>query len=232
MGIYQKYGTSHQFFRSVTVRKIDQSKLDEIVSMYKSGKTLREIAESCGVTVSAVSYHTRGLSRCVNPPNDVDGEEWREVDGFDGRYLVSNMGRVFSTGKFGRKCGVMSLGNCRGYRTVGLTSDCGTVSKRVHRLVADAFVPGRSFDRNQVNHINGDRSDNRAENLEWVTQSENILHAYHVLGNVNKGRKLTARQVRNIRSSEHGAKYLARRYKVSRTTIREIKQRIRYKDVE
>lgn len=210
---------------------ISSGDVEKIKSMYLSGGRFKDIADSVGVTVSRVQRITRDMSRCANPPDDIDGEEWRDVEGYDGRYMVSDMGRVFMTGKFGGRCGLMSQQINDGYHIVRLSSRDGSSTKRVHRLVADAFVPGRSFERNQVNHINGNRSDNRAENLEWVTQSENILHAYHVLGNVNKGRKLSEKQVREIRSSEHGAKYLARKYKVGRTTIREIRQHIRYKEV-
>ena len=174
---------------------------------------------------------TRGYRRCVEPPNDIDGELWAEIDGFDGKYLISSFGRVFSTGKHGGKCGLLKPSIIRGYENIRLTKDGCSKNNRVHRLVAESFVSGRSFDRNQVNHKNGIRSDNRAENLEWVTQSENILHAYRVLGNKNKGRKLTPEQVREIRNSPLGSKMLAKQYGVSRTTIREVKQRIRYRDV-
>lgn len=231
MGKSHLTGSSYQFREDVALGKLAQDKVDGIIAMYKSGERIKDIAEALGVAMKTVSHYTNGVSRCAAPPSDLDGEEWREVRGYDGRYLVSNLGRVFMTGKAGGRCGLMSQQINDGYCLVHLCSSGGPSTKRVHRLVAEAFVPGRSFERNQVNHVNGNRSDNRSENLEWVTQSENIQHAYHVLGNVNKGRKLTSRQVKNIRRSEHGAKYLARRYKVGRTTIREIKQGIRYRDV-
>lgn len=73
---------------------------------------------------------------------------------------------------------------------VGL-SDCGKVKKfLVHRLVASAFVPGE-IKGLQVNHINGVRNDNRSDNLEWVTASENLKHSYKNLGRKaqsNRGR--------------------------------------------
>jgi hypothetical protein len=64
-----------------------------------------------------------------------------------------------------------------GYRHVVLTNQSGKHRRAVHRLVAEAFLGQPPMGR-VVNHKNGDRADNRAENLEWVTQSENVSHTY------------------------------------------------------
>lgn len=53
----------------------------------------------------------------------------------------------------------------------------------VHQLVASAFVDRADASKAEVNHLNGNKLDNRAENLAWVTRSENCLHSTHVLGN-------------------------------------------------
>ena len=118
-------------------------------------------------------------------------EIWKGVSGLEDRYEVSTLGRVRSLpieSKFG--CRVKKYPGCilrlrydkRGYLTV--TLNLGQKKKKgyfVHRLVADSFIP-RIVGKNIVNHKNGIRDDNRVENLEWCTTSENNFHAYRVLG--------------------------------------------------
>lgn len=104
--------------------------------------------------------------------------EWKDVPGFEGRYMVSNDGYVFSVGK-----GVLLKGNQKktGYLEVTLAKNNRLTYKLLHRLVAEAFIPNPE-NKPQVNHKNGDKADNRASNLEWVTESENHRHRYEVLG--------------------------------------------------
>jgi hypothetical protein len=98
--------------------------------------------------------------------------EWRDIDGIPG-YQVSSQGQVRSPRK------VLKQWACTpGYLMV----ECGRKNKLlVHRIVAKAFFP-MCGERDQVNHKNGNRQDNRVENLEWCTCSENHLHAFRELG--------------------------------------------------
>jgi hypothetical protein len=109
---------------------------------------------------------------------------------FHENYEVSNDGQVRSLphidrrgrpwpGKVLRPTGT---GRCRRYMCVSIDGRL----RKVHRLVAEAFLP-KSAGRDHVNHKNGDPTDNRAENLEWCTSSENVKHAYEVLGRVSCG---------------------------------------------
>lgn len=99
-------------------------------------------------------------------------------------YYVTDTGDVYSrnyrgTGRFKK----LSLKKASGYFVVELPKkDNKRVIKLVHRLVAEAFIPNYE-NKSQVNHINGIKTDNRADNLEWATASENQKHSYRCLGN-------------------------------------------------
>lgn len=120
-------------------------------------------------------------------------EIWKGVAGLEDRYEVSTLGRVRSLPKetkFGirtkkyKGCILKLCYDSHGYLRV--TLNLGHNKKRgfaVHRLVAYAFLP-EIEGKTVVNHKNGIRDDNRVQNLEWCTTSENNLHAYNVLGRI------------------------------------------------
>ena len=163
---------------------------------------------------------------------DHTAEEWRPVVGYEGWYSVSNMGEVR------RECGGSSQTwpgrRCKqfisnvGYMRVGLCRNRITRKFSVHRLVATTFL-GLCPDGMQVNHKNGRKTDNRADNLEWMTHTENIRHAIDVLkkqwwavGEAVGSAKLTANDVYAIRRmcDHHVApKIIAARFNVSRGLV-------------
>lgn len=123
-------------------------------------------------------------------------EEWRPVVGFEESYEVSSYGNVRSktrTIKISTKTGksynqtrrgepIKAFDDGHGYMHIRLRKDNKTYNTKVHRLVAKAFIPNPDK-LPEVNHINGDKQDNRIENLEWVSASSNCLHAAYELCN-------------------------------------------------
>ena len=108
-------------------------------------------------------------------------EVWRDVKGYEGLYQVSSMGRVKSLGRkdrFGRVIKERILEPAvthNGYLRVGLHVDGKRKMLRVHRLVCEAFHENPD-NKSEVNHVNEDKTDNRACNLEWSTRTENCNH--------------------------------------------------------
>ena len=102
----------------------------------------------------------------------IEREEWRVVNGFS-NYEVSNLGRVRSntTGK------ILSQKIDRGYNRVRLYDEGRSQTKTVHRLVGTAFLDPEP-NKCEINHIDGDKQNNSARNLEWCTRSENMKHAF------------------------------------------------------
>jgi hypothetical protein len=103
-------------------------------------------------------------------------EIWRDIPGYEGRYQASNLGRIRS-----QQRGLLKpFINHNGYMVAPLTKEGEKVRTGAHRLVAQAFIPNPE-NKEQINHKNGIKTDNRVENLEWVTCSENNLHRRRVL---------------------------------------------------
>lgn len=174
-------------------------------------------------------------------------EIWKNVQGYEGQYQVSNLGRVKSLKRKldnGRSVNEKILNSSSkkktqdGYLMVALAGK----TFRVNRLVATAFIPNPD-NKSVVNHIDGDKENNRADNLEWATISENMLHAYRcgfktaMIGEENPNAKLTREQIKTIRteyvpySQQYGSNALAKKYNVSNVTITNIVNHKTYKNV-
>jgi hypothetical protein len=139
-------------------------------------------------------------------------EIWKPVVGYEGYYEVSNLGNVRSlvrivTRKNGTPLTIQpktkSVKTAKsGYAYVHLDRDGISKFRSVHRLVANAFIPNTK-NKKCVNHINSVRDDNRVENLEWVTPTENMQHAVRVgsmdfVGEKHPRAKLTNKDVLEI----------------------------------
>lgn len=111
----------------------------------------------------------------------MDEELWKDIPWYEWLYQASTMGRVKSVKNWKNK--ILSWWSNNFYLNTHLTLFRKSKSFSTHRLIAKTFIPNPE-NKPQVNHINWVKTDNRVENLEWNTQSENMLHCYRVLNNV------------------------------------------------
>jgi hypothetical protein len=170
----------------------------------------------------------------------MNSEIWKDIDGFKGNYSISNHGRVRSNARKIFRRGVYqnvkekmmkTPPNNWGYCYVLPTISYGkTKTLRVHRLVAQHFIPNPN-NYPYVNHIDGDKTNNKASNLEWCDQKHNINHAMIMTGGWQKrgedsGKtKLTNKQVTNMCGmfDTHTIKELAEKFNVEVENIKNIK---------
>lgn len=131
---------------------------------------------------------------------------WAAIEGYEGIYAVSDTGEVMSMNyKKSKLPGLMTFSIRRGYRSVTLCKP-GTKQRwgTVHTLVAAAFIGPRP-EGMTINHKNGIKTDNRVENLEYCTPSDNSKHSFTTGAQCNKGiqhsqHKFTDDQIRDIRA--------------------------------
>ena len=106
---------------------------------------------------------------------ELKNERWKDIDGYEGMYQVSDLGRVRSK-KYGY-WRVMRFGkNHKGYLHIGLCRNGKQKKFYVHRLVAQAFIPNDDESKTQINHINEDKTENKVSNLEWCSAQYNVTY--------------------------------------------------------
>ena len=167
-------------------------------------------------------------------------EIWRDVEGYEGYYKVSNFGRVKNLERKVKghpgintiKEKILKSQKQHGYRSVTFSVKNSPKLFLIHRLVAKAFLPNPE-NKTQINHKDFDRSNNHVDNLEWATRIENVEHAYirghYTIGEKNGMSVLTDAQVIQIKKILNKIEYnpklkhkLADRFGVKERTIRDI----------
>ena len=165
----------------------------------------------------------------------IQQEIWKDIKEFNGKYSASNLGAVKNN--FTRKI-LKPMKNHNGYLVIHLWNGNKT-SFRIHRIIAEMFIPNPE-NKKTVNHKNGVKTDNRAENLEWSTSSENIKHAFVIglnegnCGEKHGGSKLKECDVLDIRKAfDHGKSQadIANEYKMSASQICGIVNRKKWKHI-
>lgn len=191
-----------QTFGFVQVNQ-DKRKIREFLAQYKEyiiarikdGWTQKDIYTHCKVgrlfyqkvitfDVDIQNAMLHNTYRGKEPTEYIEDEIWKPIFGYN-NYQISNYGRVRNN--YGM---LKTQINCTsGYVTVNLYKDGVRRGHRVHRLVARAFCSGYSDINNCVNHIDGNILNNRADNLEWCSYTNNLIHSYEHLNRTHKGGK-------------------------------------------
>lgn len=164
-------------------------KIDISDTIYKKLQLLSELKQQdINSVIGSILGNNVDIEINKNAKIEIDenNEKWLPIKNIcDPIYEISSYGRARNklTGK------IITLSSHRqGYKLVGLRLNTKQVRQMAHRLVAKAFLPNPE-NKSQVNHINNIKCDNRLENLEWCTQSENAKHAYDIHRNDRIKRK-------------------------------------------
>lgn len=171
----------------------------------------------------------------------MEKEIWKSVVGYEGKYQVSNKGRVRSLNYHREKRIKIMKSRIMdsGYEDIRLCENGKNKAHLMHRLVAKAFIPNPDNKR-CVNHIDGDKSNNLLDNLEWVSYQENTDHAlendlYNFNGENHYNSILTKEDVLSIRKEYKPyvvtARMLSEKHGVSVVTIKKIVQRKKWKHI-
>jgi hypothetical protein len=168
-------------------------------------------------------------------------ERWQAIEGTSSRYFISTFGRLLTMAWKGTdQTRVMKPAlDARGYPRTMIIQNGRTGTVKLHRLVALAYLPN-PLNLPQVNHKNGQKDDNRVENLEWMDGKQNVQHAFARTSRTMEGTKapnskLTEAQVLEIRAKYvprlYSSARLAKEYSMSVAAIKKILQRAHWKHI-
>ena len=170
-------------------------------------------------------------------------ELWKDVVGYEGLYIVSNIGNIMSLGNGNSNSSTRKLlkqqTRVQTYLGVSFNKDGKRNVFQSHRIVALSFIPNPN-NYSEINHINGIKFDNRVENLEWCSHSQNIQHAYDTKllipsrGDLQKLSKLTNEnvvQIRELSNKGVSKNELADKFHVAKCTICRVVNRATWNNI-
>lgn len=155
-------------------------------------------------------------------------EIWKDVIGSDGKYQVSNLGRVKSLVRKGK---IKATGTAYGYTTVGLNINKKSTNRFLHVVLAESFINADYIEEGLVvNHKDGIKTNNNLSNIELVSYSENLLHAYRNGLNKNIGENHTSakfstetiNKAKEYFANGHKARYVSEKLGISVRHARDI----------
>lgn len=152
---------------SEILREAAEKILSELCKAEEKISLLKKDLKSANKKIYELDKKIFDMEKNYFTVEDLPGEIWRDVEGYGGLYQVSNCGRIKSF-HFGRAHLMRAGGGKSGYKTVTLNKNGKGRSKLLHVLIAKTFVENPEKKR-FVNHKDGDKFNNCAENLEWVT---------------------------------------------------------------
>ena len=164
----------------------------------------------------------------------MDDHIFKDVIAYEDYFQISNRGYLYSkrTNKI-----LKTYIRPSGYECVATKVNGTNLCFRIHRLVAQAFIPN-PLNKPEVNHKDGNKLNNNVENLEWTTSSENMLHAYDTgLANAKAGidntnAKLTIEDIKFIKNSMESCRKLGKIFNVHHTQISRVKRNVAYKNAD
>lgn len=162
-------------------------------------------------------------------------ESFRDIIGYESHYEISNLGRVRNkrTGRF-----IVTKQGKLGYPKVNLWKSNKYKTILIHRLIGIHFIPN-PLNYKEINHIDGNRTNNSIENLEWVSRKQNCIHAVETglvpLGQARRNSKLTNAQAMEIYKLSHSGtmkrQEIANMFQISTTQVSQIKNKREWRHI-